>query len=704
MIPLAFACLLLAYVESVSAARTLAQAHKYEIDARQELLGLGAANLAAALFQAYPVAGGLSQSSVNDKAGARTPLALVFASVTIGVCLLFLTGLLANLPTVVLAAIVLVAVKGLVNVRELRHVWRVSRFEFGVSMVAFAAVLLLGILDGVMVAAVVSLLLLIRRTAHPHVAFLGRIPGTRSYSDLERSPDNEAVPGALLVRVEAALLYFNVEHVREAVWQGIRSASRTPPDGRLRPLLVAHGRPLGRPHARDPAGGACRSGARSCGSWGRAPSVRDILRAEGLEERVGPIDRRLSLADVVDEFQGEPTNGVRPGGGVPMSPKAKKSQATSSPAERYAAGKALRKACPRESHGTWKAPAGRAGAVEMVLAAEKGRMPELLPLRHGRMVRSAFTFYRGSALPMAADLATTPVSGLRVQCCGDAHLSNFGGFATPERRIIFSINDLDETLPAPWEWDVKRLGASFVVACRDAGHKDSVAREVVTTCICAYREAMAGYGKMRTLEVWYESLEPLDLLKGVKDPAIHKRIIDRLEKEVGKSTAEEIFPKLAEHKGELPVIRDQLPTIFHAEGHPPGEIQRIVRDAMAVYRATLSSAYQSLFDRYELRDAAIKVVGIGSVGTSCWVLLFTAGEGDPLFLQVKEARPSVLEAYAGKSTFPNHGQRVVNGLPAHAAVERHVPRMEPGAEARLLRPPAPRRQDQRPRGDVRRSR
>jgi SulP family sulfate permease len=305
VIPLAFACLLLAYVESVSAARTLAQAHKYEIDARQELLGLGAANLAAALFQAYPVAGGLSQSSVNDKAGARTPLALVFASATIGVCLLFLTGLLANLPTVVLAAIVLVAVKGLVNVRELRHVWRVSRFEFGVSMVAFAAVLLLGILDGVMVAAVVSLLLLIRRTAHPHVALLGRIPGTRVYSDLERNPDNEVVPGTLLVRVEAALLYFNAEHVREAVWQGIRVSPGTLRmivfDLSSSPMVDLSGvRMLATLQAelQDRSVVLRLVGARA--------SVRDLLRAEGLEGRVGHIDRRLSLADVVEEFQGSP--------------------------------------------------------------------------------------------------------------------------------------------------------------------------------------------------------------------------------------------------------------------------------------------------------------------------------------------------------------------------------------------------------------
>jgi uncharacterized protein (DUF2252 family) len=329
--------------------------------------------------------------------------------------------------------------------------------------------------------------------------------------------------------------------------------------------------------------------------------------------------------------------------------------------ERLAAGKALRKACPRESHAVWKAPPGRRDAVEMVLAAEKGRFPELLPLRHGRMVRSPFTFYRGSALAMAADLAGTPSSGVHVQCCGDAHLSNFGGFATPERRVIFSINDLDETLPAPWEWDVKRLAASFVAACRDNGLKDSLAREAVATCVGTYRKAMAGYAGMKTLDLWYESLEPRDLLRNVKDLGLHKRIAKRLEKERAKSRAEELFPKLVGRKGGLSFIKDQLPTIFHAKGHEPGEVQQVVRNVFAAYRSTLPTAYQSLLDRYELRDAAVKVVGIGSVGTSCWVLLFMASEGDPLFLQVKEARRSVLEPYAGKSAYPNHGQRVVDG-------------------------------------------
>jgi len=349
-----------------------------------------------------------------------------------------------------------------------------------------------------------------------------------------------------------------------------------------------------------------------------------------------------------------------------MAPKKKADTGTTpdhlrSRAEQYAAGKALRDKCPRDSHAAWKAPTDRRDAVATVVAAEKGRFPDLLPLRHGRMVRSPFTFYRGSALAMAGDLASTPVSGIRVQCCGDAHLSNFGGFATPERKLLFSINDLDETLPAPWEWDVKRLAASFVVASRDNGLKDSVSKDVARTCVRTYRESMAEFSQLKTLELWYQGMWGDELVASIKDPALRERALKRMQKERAKSIAEDIFPKLVEHKGELPVIKDQLPTIFHAKDVPPGQIQQTLRDALDVYRASLPTAYQSLLERYELRDAAVKVVGIGSVGTYCFVLLFMAREGDPLFLQVKEARASVLEPYAGKSAFSNQGQRVVNG-------------------------------------------
>jgi uncharacterized protein (DUF2252 family) len=333
---------------------------------------------------------------------------------------------------------------------------------------------------------------------------------------------------------------------------------------------------------------------------------------------------------------------------------------TSSWADRYAAGKALRESCPRASHAVWKAPSDRRDAVDLVVEAEKGRIKDLLPLRHGRMVRSPFTFYRGAALTMAADLASTPVNGIRVQCCGDAHLCNFGGFATPERRILFAINDLDETLPAPWEWDIKRLAASFVVACRDNGLRADVGEESTLRCVRSYRESMAEFSQMKTLEVFHQAVWARDIVSALPRAA-RDRVMKRIAKEQMKSRGEEMFPKLVEHRGELPVIRDQLPAIFHAPGHAPGEVEQIIQDALAGYRATLPASLQALLDRYELRDAAVKVVGVGSVGTSCWVLLFMAGEDDPLFLQVKQARQSVLEPYAGASVFANHGQRVVNG-------------------------------------------
>ncbi len=301
VLPLAFACFLLGYIESVSAARALARKNGYEIDPRQELLGLGAANLSAALGQGYPIAGGLSQSSVNDKAGAKTPLALVFASATIALCLLFLTGLLRNLPTVVLASIVLFAVKGLIDLPELKRLFRVSRYEFAISMVAFVGVLLLGILKGVLLASVVSILMLLRRAARPHVAFLGRIPGTSRYSDLERNPDNERVPGAVLFRVEASVMYFNAENVRQEIWREIRSLDEKPRlvlgDLSTSPYVdVAGARMLRELHDELAAAGIALRLAEA------RSGVRDMLRAEGLEERVGYFGRRVSVDDVLESF------------------------------------------------------------------------------------------------------------------------------------------------------------------------------------------------------------------------------------------------------------------------------------------------------------------------------------------------------------------------------------------------------------------
>jgi high affinity sulfate transporter 1 len=300
LVRLACACFLLSYIESVSAARTFALKHNYDIDARQELLGLGAASLLAGFFQGYPVAGGLSQSAVNERAGARTPLAVVVASVAIGCVLLFLTGLFRTLPDAVLAAVVLVAVKGLIDLRELRHLWRVSRLDFFAAAVALCGVLLMGVLDGVMVAVLASLAMLLWRVAHPHVAFLGRIPGTDRFSDLARHPENEPIPGVLAFRIQSSLLYFNADQVLDVVLNRARSQVR------LRRVIcdlgnapyvdLAGARMLRRLHAELQAMNAELKIVEAHGP------VRDVLRAEGLEQLVGHIARRGSIAELVAEL------------------------------------------------------------------------------------------------------------------------------------------------------------------------------------------------------------------------------------------------------------------------------------------------------------------------------------------------------------------------------------------------------------------
>lgn len=330
-------------------------------------------------------------------------------------------------------------------------------------------------------------------------------------------------------------------------------------------------------------------------------------------------------------------------------------------AERYARGKNLRRACPRNSHAQWKAPSGRPHPLRFISEADKGRLPELLPLRHTRMALSPFTFYRGSALNMASDLASTPSTGVRVQCGGDCHLGNFRGFATPERQVIFAVNDLDETLPAPWEWDLKRLAASFVIACRDNGLRETVAKDAVATCVNSYREHMTEFSEMNPLDEWYFAIDTDMVLSSIKHPRVRRRFTERVEKARARDVAEDFFPRIAHARGEAPIIKARPPTILHWKGHSPGEVHPAILAAFALYRDSMTQANQVVLDRYEMRDAAIKVVGVGSVGTACWVLLLTDGEGHALVLQVKEARASVLEAFAGKSIFSNHGQRVVAG-------------------------------------------
>jgi sulfate permease, SulP family len=309
VLPLSFACFLLAYIESVSAARTLAFQGAYEIDARQELLALAFANAAAALSQSYPVTGGLSQSAVNSKAGARTSLSLVFASLTIGLCLLFLTGPMKYLPNVMLAAILLVAIGGLIDLNGMKHLWRVSRVEFSVSMIALAGVILLGILRGVVLAAIASIVLLLREVSHPHVAFLGRIPGTSRYTDIGRHPDNETIPGLLIVRVESSLFYFNADNVRKVIWNKILSCEEKLScviwDLSTSPYIDISGAGLIKKlfldlKSRDIILKLAEAHA----------GVRDILRAEEMEELTGHISRKISVNDLVIALkvnQGEDT-------------------------------------------------------------------------------------------------------------------------------------------------------------------------------------------------------------------------------------------------------------------------------------------------------------------------------------------------------------------------------------------------------------
>jgi uncharacterized protein (DUF2252 family) len=333
--------------------------------------------------------------------------------------------------------------------------------------------------------------------------------------------------------------------------------------------------------------------------------------------------------------------------------------------ERRARGKALRNAAPRASHEGWKPPKGRRDPVEIVSESNAGRVVDLVPIRFGRMSTSPFAFYRGSAALMAADLAKTATSGIRVQACGDAHLMNFGGFATPERNIVFDINDLDETLPAPFEWDLKRLAASVVIAAQHLRLPDSDAARIATDLVREYRERMADYASMRALDVWYDRIDLARYVDRATDPSVQKEVRKRaakLTEEAQRKTAPEfLYPKLVSLEGSRPRIKDEPPLIFHPTAEQAPGLVTGAADVIAAYRESLPEHTRTLFDRYHFFDYAVKVVGVGSVGTVCGVCLFMAADDDPLFLQVKEARASVLEPYAGRSLHANNGQRVVVG-------------------------------------------
>lgn len=358
---------------------------------------------------------------------------------------------------------------------------------------------------------------------------------------------------------------------------------------------------------------------------------------------------------------------------APPAPQARPRQARKggrlSPQERAALGRAARSAAPRRRHGVWEPSADRPDPVALLEEQGATRVPELVPLRYGRMLVSPFTFYRGAALIMASDLSATPRSGLNTQICGDAHLSNFGVFASPERRLMFDMNDFDETLPGPWEWDVKRLAASFEIAGRDRGFAAADRRSIVLACVAQYRVRMRQLAEARNLDVWYAHIEVANLLELLKAGTTKKQQA-RVKANAAKARTRDsmqAFSKLTHQVDGQPRIISDPPLIVPIEELlPPGAARDNVADELRgilkSYRRTLSSDRQELLGSFDYAHAARKVVGVGSVGTRAWILLLLGRDDkDPLFLQAKEAQESVLERFVGKSTYGNHGQRVVAG-------------------------------------------
>jgi uncharacterized protein (DUF2252 family) len=341
--------------------------------------------------------------------------------------------------------------------------------------------------------------------------------------------------------------------------------------------------------------------------------------------------------------------------------------------ERVARGKAARTEAPRSSHGRWEPARDRPDPVALLEEQAASRVPELVPIRYGRMMVSPFTFYRGAALIMAADLAGTPRSGVSVQLCGDAHLSNFGLFGSPERRMLFDINDFDETLPGPWEWDVKRLAASLEIAGRDRGFDSADRRGITMAGVREYRNRMRKAAAMRTLDAWYDHLEVGQLLDGVRAEVRSRRLTKKeartaerhIEKARTRDSVRVLAKRAATVDGQLRIVADP-PLIVPFEdlvraGSEWESTEQLVKQLLDSYRRTLAHRHHPV-EEYRYVHTARKVVGVGSVGTRCYIMLLVGRDDhDPLFLQVKEAQPSVLERYVAKSEFSEHGERVVAG-------------------------------------------
>jgi uncharacterized protein (DUF2252 family) len=339
------------------------------------------------------------------------------------------------------------------------------------------------------------------------------------------------------------------------------------------------------------------------------------------------------------------------------------------PEERAVRGKAARAEVPLDSHAEFEPAADRPDPIALLEEQGASRVPNLVPVRYGRMMASPFSYYRGAALPMAADLVTTPVTGLAVQACGDAHLSNFGVFGSAERRLVFDVNDFDETTPGPWEWDVKRLAASLEVAARDNGFPGKKRRAIVAAAVAQYREAMRSFADMTNLEVWYAHAD-MDTLRQQNPAQLKARQRKAVDKGLAKARTKDSMQavdKLTHMVDGRPRIIADPPLIVPADQLIPDEIDRknfegLISDLVAGYRRTMETDRRYLLEQYEFCDMAHKVVGVGSVGTRCWIVLMLGRDtGDPLFLQVKEAQDSVLCRYVGSSRYSNQGQRVVAG-------------------------------------------
>ena len=337
-------------------------------------------------------------------------------------------------------------------------------------------------------------------------------------------------------------------------------------------------------------------------------------------------------------------------------------------ADPAAQGRAARRDVPRSSHAEWEPSANRPDPVATLVAQGESRVQELLPIRYGRMLESAFTFYRGAAAIMAADLAATPTSGIETQLCGDAHLSNFGAFAAPDRSLVWDVNDFDETLPGPWEWDLKRLVVSYAIAGRDRGFGERERRHATLAATCAYREAMRQFATMRATDLWYLRLDLDELIGRLQSQlsARRRKVVTRAATKAQTKDNLKAFAKLTHVVDGQPRFRSDPPLLVPIrELLAAGDERYLEPELMSLlrqYRRSLDPPLRRLIDRYRPVDFARKVVGVGSVGTRAWVaLLLGPGDSDPLFLQVKEADPSVLEPFAGRSRARTQGRRVVDG-------------------------------------------